>query len=661
MNFLYPAFLFGLFLISIPILIHLFNFRKATRKYFSNVAFLKEVQLQTHKRSRLKHYLILLCRVLAVSAIVLAFAQPFIPVEDTIQSSGKTLLYLDNSFSMNLEEGENSFLNNSKDFIAELTEFLPEASDYLLWTSDNTSSVPKLKSAVQNQLLQTDWGYSATTAEEIVQKISQQYKSLDDLEVFVFSDFQHSDSEKLAEAMSDSSIQWNIMPFASEEQGNVFIDSIWMDNPLILVNESSTLHFRIKNSGNQFKKLKATLSVDGQALGKIQEEIEGGDFVDISYNVVFEDGGNHQGKLEIEDFPLFMDNEFFFNITIPEKYVVSIVSDEKNNLIQKVYASEENFKVHGFLPGNFDYNTLEESDLLILDLGSGISASFIDYAFNKFQGDVVVLPGKGVRQLPFAGRLQSYSDSTALAIDLPEKENSFLRGIFSTYRKDISLPSVKVDYRIKGVETLIPLENGLPFLAVDQNLESGRSIYYFSSSLKSLKQNFLKNAFSIPVFYKCLLLSKNIENPSYYTLGNSTVTVEMADSLASDSKLEIQLKDSLATAPFQSVQGRSVLLSLASIEEPGQYQLTESGSGNVVQTIALNVPKKESLLKFADIEALKALLAEKGNVKFFSLEGMSSTEFFQAQNSGTPLWKYFIVFAIIFLLAEMAIIKWYKE
>ena len=398
MNFLYSGFLFGLFLISIPILIHLFNFRKATRKYFSNVAFLKEVQLQTQKRSRLKHYLILLCRVLAISAIVFAFAQPFIPVENTIQSSGKTILYLDNTFSMNLEEGENSYLNNSKDFIAELTDFPPEASDYLLWTSNNTSSVPKLKSAVQGQLLQTNWDYSATTAEEIIQKISQQYKSLDDLEVFVFSDFQHSNPEKLAEAMSDFSIQWNIMPFTSEEKGNLFIDSVWMDNPLILVNESSTLHFRIKNSGNQFKKLKATLTIDGQALGKIQEEIEGGDFVDISYNVIFEEGGNHEGKLEIEDFPLFMDNEFFFNITIPEQYSVSIVTSDKNSLIEKVYASEENFKVSSFLPGNYDYNAIEQSDLLILDLSAAISGSFIEFVFSKYKGDVVVIPSSSSTQ-----------------------------------------------------------------------------------------------------------------------------------------------------------------------------------------------------------------------------------------------------------------------
>ena len=79
MNFLYPAFLFGLFSLAVPVIIHLFNFRKYKKVYFTNVRFLKELKQESESKSKLKNYLILASRLLALTCLVLAFAQPFIP------------------------------------------------------------------------------------------------------------------------------------------------------------------------------------------------------------------------------------------------------------------------------------------------------------------------------------------------------------------------------------------------------------------------------------------------------------------------------------------------------------------------------------------------------------------------------------------------------
>ncbi|MFI5136035.1 MAG: BatA domain-containing protein, partial [Chitinophagales bacterium] len=65
MSFLYPAFLFALGAIAIPIIIHLFNFRRYKTIYFSNTKFLREVKEKTDSRTQLKHLLVLLCRILA--------------------------------------------------------------------------------------------------------------------------------------------------------------------------------------------------------------------------------------------------------------------------------------------------------------------------------------------------------------------------------------------------------------------------------------------------------------------------------------------------------------------------------------------------------------------------------------------------------------------
>ena len=104
MKFLYPQFLYALTAILIPIIIHLFNFRKFKTVYFSNVRFLKDIKKETKAHSQLKHLLILLSRILAISALVFAFAQPYIPVNNTIiHDKYAVSIYIDNSFSMNAE------------------------------------------------------------------------------------------------------------------------------------------------------------------------------------------------------------------------------------------------------------------------------------------------------------------------------------------------------------------------------------------------------------------------------------------------------------------------------------------------------------------------------------------------------------------------------
>ena len=101
LNFLYPAFLWGLFLIIIPILIHLFNFRRYKKIYFSNVSFLKSVKEQTKFASRLKHLLVLLSRILMIAFLVLAFSQPYISHKQQTATKKKSVsIYIDNSFSI---------------------------------------------------------------------------------------------------------------------------------------------------------------------------------------------------------------------------------------------------------------------------------------------------------------------------------------------------------------------------------------------------------------------------------------------------------------------------------------------------------------------------------------------------------------------------------
>ena len=67
MSFLYPNILWGLMAVSIPVIIHLFNFRKFRKIYFTNVRFLEELKQQTRKQSKLRHLLVMIARMLAIA------------------------------------------------------------------------------------------------------------------------------------------------------------------------------------------------------------------------------------------------------------------------------------------------------------------------------------------------------------------------------------------------------------------------------------------------------------------------------------------------------------------------------------------------------------------------------------------------------------------
>ena len=98
MSFLYPTFLFGLFALAIPIIIHLFNFKRYKKVAFSNVRFLQEIKERTQAQSQLKHLLILLMRILAITFLVFSFAQPFIKDESVkaIKGNSTISIFLDN-------------------------------------------------------------------------------------------------------------------------------------------------------------------------------------------------------------------------------------------------------------------------------------------------------------------------------------------------------------------------------------------------------------------------------------------------------------------------------------------------------------------------------------------------------------------------------------
>ena len=235
MKFASPEFLYALIAIAIPIIIHLFNFRKFKKVYFSNISFLKEVKQETQSKSKLKHLLILLSRILAIIFLVLAFAQPFIPTSSTKTNNSNVVgIYIDNSFSMESTGENGSLLNEAKlkaveivnsykktdHFVVCDNSFSP-GSQRLLNAEDAIDKLEEIQISPETKLL-------SAGITRIKSAITE--KENDNKAIYVLSDFQKSTSD-IKNISNDSLTQLFFVSVKGNQLSNIYIDSCWFNSP----------------------------------------------------------------------------------------------------------------------------------------------------------------------------------------------------------------------------------------------------------------------------------------------------------------------------------------------------------------------------------------------------------------------------------------------
>src|SRR5581483_2619193 len=228
MNFVFPSFLYALSAVSVPILIHLFNFRRYKKLYFSNVRFLQEVVTESRSRSRLKHWLVLLCRILVVAFLVFAFAQPYIPLKNNVISAGgkAVSIFVDNSFSMNAVAQNGTLLEEAKTKATQIAASLNPADKVQLISQDFDDAQERRLN--KDEFIEELKGLKTSPDSRQLSEIEkrQQENLLHSgspiKESFIISDFQKSFSD-LSAFHPDASITTDMVPVVAEARNNISI------------------------------------------------------------------------------------------------------------------------------------------------------------------------------------------------------------------------------------------------------------------------------------------------------------------------------------------------------------------------------------------------------------------------------------------------------
>ena len=268
MSFLFPSFLWGLLAISVPIAVHIFNFRRTKRVYFTNVAFLKAVETQTKSIRQIKHWLVMASRILAIVCLAFAFSQPFIPAESnvSVDRRGITSLYLDNSLSMESELNNKRYLDIATGRLGDLLGLFKNATSLQLVTNDFSSQEQGLYPAEKLRDRLTTIGLSGTprTLEQVYkrqQNLIARHSQSGKNQLFWFSDFQKSTAGNLSAIQTDSTNRIFLVPVQAEAEKNVFVDSAWLNTPFIRELQNNILFVKVTNSGNRTRRGR-THSVD---------------------------------------------------------------------------------------------------------------------------------------------------------------------------------------------------------------------------------------------------------------------------------------------------------------------------------------------------------------------------------------------------------------
>lgn len=675
MKFAYPEFLYALFAIAIPIIIHLFNFRKYKKLYFSNVEFLKEVQQETQAKSKLKHLLILLSRILAITFLVLAFAQPFIPASENNLSNQNNIIaiYVDNSFSMESVGENGSLLNDAKNKAIEIVNAYRNTDKFILSTNDFNAGDQRLLSNEEIIDKIETVEISSTTRElsTIYSRVREGLNSSDikNKSFYVLSDFQKSTTD-ISNIKSDTLINTYFAPITATTTNNLFIDSCWFNSPTHLVNQNEELTVRIKNNADtDLENIPLKLYINGQNVVPASFSVKANDQTELKLNYRNKTSGVQQGKIELRDNPITMDDAFYFSYHISDNITILGISKELNNpTLQSVYSTDSIFDFINYPVAQLDYSLIKKSNLVVLnnldEVNSGLSNALKSFIDNG--GNLLVFPSNQINYDSYREFLSLLTVNYFTSNDTSKtkvRDINFNHPIYQNVFEgkpegNINLPIVSNHYSLATSTTLfknnlLSLKDGSPFLTA-YKVGKG-TIYLSTSSLNKESSNFSKHALFVPTLYNIALLSQQ-NLPLFHTIGsNSTIELNRTEN---DNVYHIKNEQIDLIPQTRNNNNYTTIFVNSGISQAGNYSIENE------QTkigLAYNYNRSESELTYYNIDQLEELLAN-NSIKASFIDTASATikTALNKLNIGTTYWKYCIILALLFLAAEIALIKLLK-
>jgi hypothetical protein len=627
-------------LLLIPILVHLFQLRRFKKEYFTNVQFLKELTLQTRKSSKIKKWLLLATRLLILTALIFAFAQPFWEAKDAKAITNETYIVVDNSFSMQAK-GQNGTL--LKRAMEDLQQHLPENQKFSLITASENFWDTDVKS-IQKEMQRLSYSAAPFSLNQVLSQIKSK-KSPFQKDVIIISDFINADTKSLEKINKE--FNTFIVPVNAEQKNNTSIDSVFIKET---TDKFYEIGFQLTHYGTENVEIPLGIYNENKLIAKSIVKFDS-DKKEVFFTIPKQ---AFNGYASITDEGLDYDNELYFSISEPKKInVLSIGAMQKSNFLSKIYNASE-FNYINIELDALNYNQIEKQDVIVLNelpqIPQALQTTLSEFA--KKDGNIIFIPSNESK----ANELNTWLRNFGITFTANEKSKKMItkiafshplfKNVFEKNVTNFQFPSVNQHFQINSTAApVLRYEDETSFLTA-----LGK-VYVFSAAINKENSNFQNSPLIVPTFYN---MAQNSSRSGIITLqigAENPLAVE-AD-LRKDEILKV--KQSTSTEPIDFVPSQQIMNTRVQLtfdnspEKAGNYGIFQNEK--LIQNISFNYPRTESNLNDAVADLVDF---ESAN----SIEAIVDS--LQTNRTNNEIWKWFVLLTLLFLITELFIQKFVK-
>ncbi len=663
MSFLYPLFLVAGLSLAIPILIHLFNLRRYKVVMFPSTRFLKTIQLKSQKQSQLKYKWLLALRLLFLASLILAFAQPFFNSGNKKDTGNRLqVIYIDNSGSMGVKKGARTLFEVAREAARKQVLQSPTGSRFVILTNDKPLSYqPQPADKVLTEMNSLDLTGASKSSEKIFATIQSilQSESVTAADVYYYSDFQES-TFAADDKTQLKNIRFYGIPVQSDAAGNVYIDTAYIDAPVLQSGMQNKLVVRSRIEGSAPKEAPVLqLSINGQV--KSAATLNFDEKNERTDTLAFQVSGNDWQHivLNVNDAAVRFDDTFRIAArSAPSLSVLVLNESQESPYIQAAFSSYNGFQLtqQHTGAGNTDWTAY---NLVILNGITHIDKTLGAELAKALQNglSICIFPAKTSNYDAFNNGLQQVADIRFTGLDTAtqtvaslQQGSDLVRDMFESIPENVQLPTSNWHYVVDaGIsanqQAVLSFRNGAPFLA--RYSPSKGQLYICASSADLDAGNFSGSYFFVPFLYQMAMQSRGGDMYAL-TLGRQQPAFVPFDNAGERNMIHIKGND-IDVIPAQRPAGKGLDIFVdPAVQQPGFYTLTAAGTDTAV--IALNSDRTESKLATWKLADLKNRWKD-DNIYWLDAADTTSAKAGSALGS-FPLWKVCAILAVLMLTAE---------
>lgn len=675
MQFLYPTFLFALAALAIPIILHLFYFRRFKKVYFTNVKFLREVKEETSARSKLRNLLVLLMRLLAITFLVLAFAQPFIPQDAEVKQGRKAVsVFVDNSFSMTALSQEAPLVERAKQRAREIVNAYGVEDEFQVLTNDFEGRHQRLVSKEDALGLIDEIEISPATR-NLSTVLTRQQQALNtgqaDIQTaYLISDFQENTVD--LETFQDTTLEVNLVPLQAVQERNVAVDSAWFEAPVQMLNQTNSLLVSVRNySDEEADNVRVSIRYEGQTKPVGTMTIPARSAVVDTVPITILRTGWHDAELTITDYPVQFDDKYYFSFNVAEVIRVLIINEgSQNRYLEAAFNGIPNFEAISQSRQNLDYSNFGSYQMIVLNdlqsISSGLASDLNEYVNSG--GNVLVFPDRNADLPSYANFLNSFPANEYATFEQQERnvgsvntEEFVFRDVFENQSANLRLPTTTGNFQFNRAnasreEQLLTYRDGNAFLS---KFEVGQgNLYVCAAPLNEEYSNLAQSGeIFIPMLYK-MAISSNRARQIAYTIGRDEV-IE-ANHFVNSTDIVYKLRgESGEFIPEQRIIGSKAFLGIGNqVLEAGFYDLFLT-QDTILAEYAFNFDRKESALDYIPADELDDRVSANINVLDVMEEAVLTARI-EERSQGIVLWRWCLILALLFLAAEVLLLRFWR-